>query len=210
MIYKQTIAAGLAVFLFFSAANAQKAEMTISLNEAFFEALLDSVFQNFEPPEFSLTDGEPTSGCSESIRILREGNRVRTAVRFRGDVVALPLAFSGKYSLPFVGCVDFAGTADGLISLEFDRENQRLMGMARVTSVNLAGTNGIGGTQVAKLVQRSIDRKLNPIEIVNMEKLSFGFPVQNKGNLRMRALSARPEVGVGVINIRIDYEFIKG
>ena len=37
---------------------------------------------------------------------LREMNGVRTAVRFREGKVYVPLAFSGMYSPPFVGCVE--------------------------------------------------------------------------------------------------------
>src|SRR5260370_22679160 len=100
MMHKRAFAAGLAVFLFFSAANAQKAEVTISLNEAFFDALLDSVFQNFDPPEFPIAENK-TSGCSQSIRILREMNGIRSAVRFREGKIYVPMAFSGSYEPPF-------------------------------------------------------------------------------------------------------------
>src|SRR5438128_2585066 len=117
MIYKRAFAAGLAVFLFFSAVNAQKAEVTISLNESFFDTLFDSVFKNFDPPEFSIVENK-TSGCNESIKILREMNGVRTAVRFREGKIYMPLAFSGSYAPPFVGCVDFAGWAEANVDLE--------------------------------------------------------------------------------------------
>src|SRR3954454_14341538 len=76
-----------------SLASAQKAEVTLSLNEAFFDSLLDSMYKNFDPPQFSLAQnnaspqvgkaGGPSDGkdhCNESVKILREGNGVRTAV----------------------------------------------------------------------------------------------------------------------------------
>jgi len=63
---------------------------------------------------------------------------------------------------------------------------------------------------VAKLIQGSIDKKLNPIEILSLDKVSFGFPVQKSGNLRMKALKIRPEIGSGALNVRVDYEFLKG
>lgn len=240
-MYKRIFAAGLAVFLFISSATAQKAEVTIVLTESFFDALLESVFQNFDPPEFSVaentsnrsekaipgvTPNRPvastfTNGfgpiavngtnsvCSESIKILREMSGVRTAVRFRNGKIFVPLAFSGKYAPPFFGCLDFAGWAETNIELNFDQATQRLVGNAKVLNVNLNGTGGIGGTVIAKLIQTSIDKKLNPIEILNMEKLSIGIPVQQSGNLRMRATRVRPEIGAGQLNIRVDYEFVK-
>lgn len=244
MIFKRAFAAGLAVFLLFSAVNAQKAEVTISLNEAFFDALLDSVFKNFDPPQFSLaqnnfnredaetqrgrileaefTDvlfvsasaasvsGRPAAYCDETVKILREMNGVKTAVRIREGKIFVPLAFSANYAPPFVGCVEFAGWAETNIDLEFDQNAQRLIGRARVLNVNLNGTGGIGGTVIAKLIQSSIDKKLNPIEIMTLDKVSFGFPVQKSGNLRMKAVGVRPELGNGLLNIHVDYEFLKG
>ena len=143
MIYRIAFGAVLVIFLFISAASAQKAEITVSLNETFFDALLDSVFQNFNPPEFSIAKSDfyrrdaetprqiktefQTSNlsflensatprlsgkntvCNESVKILREINGVRTAVRFREGKIFVPLAFSGSYSPPFIGCVEFAG-----------------------------------------------------------------------------------------------------
>lgn len=244
MMYQRAFAAGLAVFLLFSAANAQKAEITVSLNEAFFDALLDSVFHNFDPLEFPIAENKmnhrnadaqrrsvdnlqggsflfaqnsassrlrgKNSSCKESVKILREINGFRTAVRFREGRIYVPLAFSGDYAPPFVGCVEFAGWAETNIDLEFDRDAQRLVGRARVLNVNLNGTGGVGGAVIAKLIQNSIDKKLNPIEIIRLDKLSFGVPVRNAGNIRMKAVSARPEVVNGVLNIYIAYNFLKG
>ncbi len=209
MIYRKSYAAALAVFLFATVAVAQRAEVSVSVNEVFFDSLLDSMYQNFEAPRFSV-GGESSASCDESIRILREVDRVRTGVKFRGGVVSLPLAFAGKYSLPFVGCVDYSGTADSVINLEFDRENQRVIGRVTVSTVNLSGTNGVGGSVVAKLLRSTIDKKLNPMEIVSLEKLSFGIPVQNGGNLKMRAVGVVTEVVAGSLNIKIAYEFVKG
>lgn len=233
----------MALILFVASAAAQKAEVTISLNETFFDTLLDSVFQHYEPPEFSIaqvgpfedqTDtgnssaaghynsilsvigsrgpaaGTKTSYCSETVKILRENNGVRTAVRFREGKVYVPLAFSGGYAPPFVGCVEFAGMAEANVDLEFDQASQKLVGQARVTSVNLNGTGGVGGTLIARLIQGSIDKKLNPIEILSLEKVSFGLPIPNTGTIKMKATGVRPEILNGAVQIRITYEFLKG
>lgn len=215
-----------------SVAAAQKAEVTIGLNEAFFDSLLDSVFQNYDPPQFSIAQAggfqeetSPVSGifgfrgpsavsepgfCSETVTILRENNGVRTAVRFRDGKVFVPLAFSGGYAPPFIGCIDFAGMAEADVDLEFDAATQRLVGRARVTNVNLNGTGGIGGTVIAKLIQGSIDKKLNPIEILSLDKVSFGLPIPKTGTIKMKATGARPEILNGAVQIRITYEFLKG
>ena len=209
MMYKRASFIGFLILLLFSAASAQRAEVTVSLNEVFFDALLDSAFQNFEPPVFSIVEDKRES-CDESVTILREMNGVRTAVRFREGKMFVPLAFRGNYAPPFVGCVGVEGWAETTIDLEFDQAGQRLIGRARVLNVRVNGTRGVGGSLIARFLQRSIDSKLNPIEIIHLDKMSFGVPLHNGGNLRMKATGVRTEVANGSLNIRVTYEFLKG
>lgn len=206
--------------------HAQRPEVTISLNEPFFDSLLDSVFQNGSPIEFPIAEmgknkdkdlsaaafgfaGQNNARCNEVIQLIRENNGVRTAVRFRQGKILAPLAFTGNYNPPLVGCVPFSGYAETAIDLEFDQQNQRLIARARVLNVSLNGTGGLGGTVIAKLVQGAIDRKINPIEVLTLEKLSFLLPVRKDTNLRMKAVAVRTEVVNGSLNVVIGYEFIK-
>ncbi|HEX6280273.1 MAG TPA: hypothetical protein VFZ49_09715 [Pyrinomonadaceae bacterium] len=221
----------------------QKAEVTISLNEAFFDAALEALFQNGAPLEFSIADNSVNrrdaetqreddvtyvaaryrssdlgfsasprlgggSNCPETIKVLREMNGVRTAVRFREGKILAPLAFTGNYNPPFVGCVPFSGWAESVIDLEFDQNAQRLVARARVVNVNLSGTGGVGGSVVAKLVQGSIDKKINPIELLQLNKLSFGIPVKG-AELQMKATAIRHELQNGGINVVVTYEFTR-
>lgn len=226
------------ILLLSSLAQAQRAEVTIQLNEQFFDALLDAVFKNSNPPEFPLSQNRPASEvrnpksfvssfaetkfengkfenekpeifCSESIKLLRETNGTRTGVRFRDGQIGAPIAFSGNYNPPLIGCINFAGVAETRIALEFDQANQALIGRAQVTGVNLSGTGGVGSSILARLVQSSIDRKINPIQILQMDKVSFVVPIQNSGALRMKAVGIRHEIANGVLNVHIAYEFLK-
>ena len=224
--------------------NAQTAEVTVSLNERFFDVLLDALFKNFNPPEFPLAANSPKSkvqspksenrrsdlnlgfqnsdleiqnpkskiqNCNESIRLQREIDGVRTAVRFRDGKIYAPIAFSGSYNPPLVGCVDFQGWAETNIDLEFDRQSQKLVGKIRVLNVQLSGTGGIGSSFITRLVQSSIDKKVNPIEILRADKLSFLVPVQNaNGSLQMKSVGVRTELGNGVLNVFVAYQFTKG
>ena len=221
-----------------SSAQAQQAEVTIQLNEQFFDALLDALFKNMNPPEFPLAaagegekgrrgEGEkislansfvenpkseitnPKSACPDSIKLQREVDGVKTAVRFREGRVTAPIAFSGNYNPPLIGCIDFSGIAETTIDLEFDAARQTLIGRARVSDVNLSGAGGIGSSLLAKMVQGSIDKKINPIQILAMEKISFVVPIQNAGSLRMKANGIKHEIANGVLNVRIAYEFQK-
>jgi hypothetical protein len=212
-----------------SSAPAQRTEITITLSEQFFDTLLDSIFQNSGPPEFSIASSgiggrrsaygvnaaaQPFAGrpqvCKETIRLLRENDGVRTAVRFRDGRILAPLAFSGGYSPPFVGCVDFAGWAETNIDLEFDQANQRLVARARVVNVSLNGTGGAGGTVIAKMIQTAIDKKVNPIELMKLDKISFTVPIQNTGSLRMKAVGVRNDISNGALNVHVAYEFLRG
>jgi len=213
--------------VFASSAAAQRAEVTISLDERFFDTLLDALFQNGGPPEFAIASSagpvktsvsrnslaNSFAGghvCPDSVKLLREINGVRTAVRFRDGRILAPLAFSGSYAPPFVGCVEFAGWAETTIDLEFDQSNQRLVARAQVANVSLNGTNGIGGTVIAKMIQSAIDKKVNPIELMKLDKISFTVPIQNSGSMRMKAVGVRSAVSNGSVNVQIAYEFLKG
>ena len=226
-----------AVLMFVALTNAQTAEVTVSLNEQFFDSLLDAIFKNFNAPEFPLAVQSPESkiqnpkslvlsfadnnkliqnpkpeiqNCNETIRLQREIEGVRTAVRFRDGKIYTPLAFSGSYNPPLIGCVDFQGFAETNIDLEYDKQTQKLVGRVRVLNVQLSGTGGIGGSLIAKLVQSSIDKKINPIEILQADKLSFVVPIKNaNASLRMKATGIRYEVTNGALNVHIAYEFVK-
>ena len=234
LIMKKVISLVFSIVLFVSLAKAQTAEVAVSLNEQFFDTLLDAIFKNFNPPEFPIarnsskfqvpsskfqvgvssfqeTNLQPsTSVCNESIKLLREIDGVRTAVRFREGKIYAPIAFSGAYNPPLIGCVEFSGWAETNIDLEYDRNSQKLVGRVRVLNVSLNGTGGIGSSLLAKLVQNSIDKKINPIEILQTDKLSFVVPIQNAGGaLRMKAVNVRHEIANGVLNVYIAYEFVK-
>ena len=226
-----------AVLMLVSLSKAQTAEVTVSLNEQFFDALLDAMFKNFNAPEFPLATNSPkskfqspnslvlsfsdnqqlirnpkseTQNCNETIRLQREIEGVRTAVRFRDGKIYTPLAFSGSYNPPLIGCVDFQGFAETNVDLEYDKQTQKLVGRVRVLNVQLSGTGGIGSGLITKLVQSSIDKKLNPIEILQADKLSFVVPIKNaNASLRMKANAIRYEIANGVLNVHIAYEFVK-
>ncbi len=227
----------LAVLLLISSAQAQQADVNIQLNEQFFDALLDAIFKNSNPPEFPLSKNDstfriedsrsvlgasfteisnpesqirnPKSACPDSIKLQREIDGTRTAVRFREGRVMAPIAFTGNYSPPFIGCVEFAGVAETAIDLEFDAARQALVGRARVLSVNMSGAGGIGSGLLAGMVQGSIDKKINPIPIIALDRISFIVPIQNAGSLKMKAVGIKHEIGGGVLNVRISYEFQK-
>ncbi|HEX8637868.1 MAG TPA: hypothetical protein VF692_07400 [Pyrinomonadaceae bacterium] len=226
------------ILLLVSFARAQQAEVTIQLNEPFFDALLDAILKSSAPLEFPLAARDSGFGirdsksfvssfdesgnkfpkkksvrrnsqCSETIRLQREIDGVKTAVRFRDGKIYAPIAFSGNYNPPLIGCVGFSGWAETNIELEYDAERQSLIGRAKVLNVSLSGTRGVGGSLLTRIVQSALDKRINPIQILQADKISFVVPIQNSGSLRLKAVGVRPEIANGVLNIRVIYEFLK-
>jgi hypothetical protein len=212
-----------AIATFAIPAAAQKTEIGISFSEQFFDALLDAVFTHAAPPEFSLAQNRPMTGdvtgdgigmgvssrdsCNESIKLLRENNDVRTGVRFRDGKIIAPIAFTGHYNPPLIGCVPFGGWAEAVIDLQFDAAGQRLIAVAKAEKVSLNGTGGIASGLVGRMVQGTIDKKINPIEIIRTDKVTFLLPLHNSNTVRMRATGFRHDLINGQLNVRIAYEF---
>ena len=93
---------------------------------------------------------------------------------------------------------------------EFDQAGQRVIGRVRVLNVNLNGTGGVGGSIIARMIQSSIDKKLNPIDIISLEKMHFMLPIRSSAKVRARATAVRPDVGNTVLSFHITYSFEKG
>ena len=184
----------------------QRPEITLTLNEQFMDAAIDAVLQKGEPPAIDLRGEQTDPACREAIRLRRDSGGVKSSVRFRDGKIIAPIAFVGNFKLPLVGCIDFAGSAETTIDLEFDATGQRILAHAKVSSVSLDGTGGVGRSLLARLVQSSVDERVNPIEIVKLERLSFLFPLQNTGTLRLVPTGFRYTVQNGGINLHVAYD----
>ncbi len=206
---KKIIALAFSILLFISFARAQTAEVMVSLNEQFFDAVLDATFKNLKQPDFALSDNEDSS-CEEKVRLEREMNGVKTAVQFRDGKIIAPIAFTGKYNAPLLGCLDFRGWAETQLELEFDQPSQTLVARANVKNVQVNNIPSFAGGVVARLLQGSIDKKINPVKILLIDKLSFIVPISvAEGSLKMNAKGLRHEIGPNALNVFIIYEFSK-
>ena len=200
-----------AFFLLIAAfsALAQRPEITLTLNEQFLDATIDAVLQKGEPPAVDLRSEQSDPSCRESLRLRRESSGVKTAVRFREGKIIAPIAFEGSYRMPLLGCIDAAGSADTVVDLEFDQAGQRVVARAKVTGVSLNGTGGVGKNLLGRLVQSSVDERVNPIELIRLERLSFVFPIQNSGSLKLTAVGFRYTIQNGLINLHIAYDLVR-
>lgn len=207
--------------------QAPGAEVTVTLSESFLNAFFEAVFTNLQAPAYPLSLSENTvppaadkveaahaispGQCPSQIVLERQVGRVKTEVHFRNGRIEAPLAFSGSYPVAFFGCINFSGWADADVVLNFDQSRQLLSGRVKVTNVNLSGVPGLTSGLITGYVQSSLDRKINPVEILRAEQLSALIPVKPAGgSLRLRAREVRPEVAPGELRLRIAYEFVKG
>ncbi|HEY0082176.1 MAG TPA: hypothetical protein VGB61_05245 [Pyrinomonadaceae bacterium] len=192
-------------------------DVTVSLNEGLFNALLEAMFTLPNPPTFPLAGrGNSSAGggknCASEIALAREMNGTRTAVRFQAGRILAPVAFRGSYSAPLIGCLRFEGWADTQLNLSFDSSKQALTARVEVKAVHLKKVPPLLGDGLTGLVQDALDARFNPFEILRAEQLSALLPMAKTGSgasLRLRAREVRHEVLPSELRLRILYEFVR-
>lgn len=146
--------------------------------------------------------------CASVIVLEREVGGVKTAVRFENGRITAPLAFSGSYAVALLGCIRFQGWAETIIRLDFDRGRQVLSARVEVQDIHLSGVPSLANGVIVSLVQNSIDRRINPVEILQAAQLSARIPITAAGGaLRLLAKEVRPEIVPGSLRLHIIYEF---
>jgi hypothetical protein len=196
---------------------------TITLDEKFFDPLLGSIFRDLGQPSFplELTKLEQSpfdnstvkiipaalqNDCPDQIVIKSEGSNIKTGVRFTDGKIIAPLAFTGSKNL--FGCQRFQGWAQANIALRFDQEKQTVYGQINVEGVNLDGAPEIVGGVATLLVQRSINQRINPIEILRAPQLSLAMPIQStNGALSAKVKDVRYEVVDGKLVLHLTFDF---
>jgi hypothetical protein len=192
-------------------------EVVVVLNEQLFNALVESLFALPQPPTFPLRQGEGSAEkrpgeCASEIQLAREVAGTRTAVQFRDGRFNAPVAFRGSYGAPLVGCIPFEGWAETQLNLAFDQQKQALAARVEVKRVNLRNVPALLSEGVTALVQKALDERVNPVEILRAEQVSAQLPLrrfQTGGSLRLRAREVRHEVAPGELRLRIVYEFVR-
>ena len=84
-------------------ANDRAPRATITVNEQFLNSFLVGIFDNLQEPSMRDQRGAQSSAkCASEIRLKREVNGVRTAVRFENGRIVGPLAFAGGITRAFL------------------------------------------------------------------------------------------------------------
>lgn len=194
---------------------------TVVLNQQFFDTILQTIFRDMGAPSFpvglaeskSQTNENATrfalqSGCENRIQLKPEGSGTVTSVRLENGQILAPLAFTGKASIPFIGCTDFSGWAQGNLELHFDEAQQNIYGEINVQSVNLDGISPFASPLIAQLVQTNLKGSVNPIQILRGEQIALNLPIQAAGGtLQARVKDVRSDVKENAINLYITYDF---
>jgi hypothetical protein len=200
----------------------------LTLDEKFFDALLGKIFKDMGAPTFPLQlskleggleeDGTATirlatfqgGDCKSQVVLATEGSNVKTGVRFTNGKITAPMAFSGSYNL-FGSCWQFKGWAQTSLQLSFDQANQKLYGQVNVEGVNLEGISPAVGGFITPLVQRTINERVNPLEMMRAEQLTLNLPVKAaNGTLNAHVKDVRSEITDGALRLHITYDFTKG
>lgn len=195
------------------AASAPAAEATVTVNEQFLNSFLTAIFDNLSEPSMPLTVGgaSSTPQCASEIRLKREVNGVRTAVHFEQGRIVGPLAFAGAYSSTLMGCIQFSGWADSEVILEFDRTRRALIARFHLREIHLNDVPVVLNGPLLNMVQGTIDRRYNPVELFTLEQLSTRVNIQPAGGaLQLRAKEIRPEITPSELTLHITYEFVRG
>ncbi len=194
-------------------ANAPAAEAMVTVNEQFLNSFLTAIFDNLKEPSMPLTIAGATSSseCASEIRLKREVNGVRTAVHFENGHIVGPLAFAVAYNASLMGCIDFSGWADSEVTLEYDSSRRAVVARFRVRDIHLNNAPAVLTGPLLGMVQGTIDRKYNPVELFTLEKLSTRVDIQPAGGaLRLEATDVRVEVAPNIVTLHIFYRFVRG
>jgi hypothetical protein len=196
----------------------------ITLDEKFFDPLLASIFRDLGQPSFQLElsrlEREMLSGaggeiipaalqddCPDLVLIKSEGSNVKTGVRFTEGKIIAPLAFTGSKNI-LGSCIRFEGWAQANIALTFDQQKQTVYGQINVEGVNLEGAPAAVGGIATLFVQRSINERINPLEILRAPQLALAMPVQStNGTLKAQVKDVRAVVNDGKLTLNITYDF---
>lgn len=196
--------------------GAAPSTVAVTIDEKFFDSLLNTIFQQLGPPQLKLSTNltRPAmqmialqNSCSNVLTLNSEGDNVKTGVRLTGGKIVVPLAFSGSYSI-LTNCVDFKGTAQATVELSFDQEQQKVFGRLDVDEVALDNVTPLVSGLVTAFVRKTIDVRLNPFPVLSVSQLSLSVPIQaSGGSLKARIKDVRAEVQEGTLKLYLTYDF---
>lgn len=194
----------------------------VVLKQEFFNEVLKTIFRDMNAPSFPLTLTEnreaqskelpiyaalQSGDCDGRITLLPEGSGVRSALNFKDGRIEAPLVFKGSYN-SILGCVRFSGWTQANLELRFDAAQQNVIGHLNIETVNLDGGAGMLGGIVTPLVQKTLNVRVNPIQILQAKQIALNMPIAaTDGNIKANVKDVRSEVKNDALNLYVIYEF---
>jgi len=197
---------------------------TLTLNQQFFDTILQTIFRDMNAPAFPLNitgQNSPESSfqpaqiafqdnsgnCDGKITLLPEGSGVKTDVRLQDGRINAPLAFSGSTTL-LGQCFPFKGWAQAGLNLYFEPNEQTVNGEIKVETVNLDGVSPVASGIIAQFVQNSLNSRVNPITILRGRQIALNLPIAaTGGTLNAQVKDVRSEIKENNLNLFITYDF---
>ena len=177
----------------------------VELDERFFNTLLSSIFKDLGKPAFP---PKASAGCQNQVVSEPSADGTQTSVVLQDNRVTVPLAFSGGYDVPLLGCQNFRGTAEANITFRFAADEQTLYGQLNVVGVNVEGMSPLLSGPATAFVQGAINQRVNPLVLMRGQQLTLSIPVQAAGGtLKAQAREVREEVKDGKLRLYVTYDF---
>ena len=198
------------------AASSNSANVSVAIDEKFFDSLMVTIFQQLGSPQLKLaqlqaqTPFQPAlfqAGCNNVVVLNQESGNVKTGVRFTGGKIIAPLAFTGSYSL-MSKCIQFKGTAKSTVDLSFSQEKQTVYGALNVDEVNLENVPPLVSALVTAFVRQTISAQVNPFEVLRVSQLALSLPIKTTGgSVTAVVKDVRSEVQEGSLRLILTYDF---
>jgi hypothetical protein len=191
--------------------------VTVSIDEKFFDSLLNTIFQKLGSPQLKLAALEPSStfqpavfqagACNNVVVLNPESGNTKTGVRFTGGKITSPLAFNGSYSI-LGKCVQFKGTAKATVDLSFNQEKQTVFGSLNVEEVVLEDVPPLVSALVTGFVRQTIAAQVNPFEVLKVSQLALSMPIQaTGGSVKAKVNDVHADVQEGLLRLFLTYDF---
>lgn len=194
----------------------------IVLKADFFNTVLGTIFRDMSAPSFPLglsknsEASDPVQpayamlqndGCESKITLLPEGSGVKSGLNFESNRLMAPLAFNGSYNSMF-GCVRFSGWTLANLQLRFDAEQQSVLGQLNIETVNLDGGAGLLGGIVTPLVQRTLNERVNPVQVLQGRQIALNIPIAaTNSNMKATVKDVRSEIKEDALYLYVVYDF---
>lgn len=185
----------------------------IELKQEFFAPVIKAILSNNNAPSFPLNlSGQTTQPVNEiacgKITLKPEGSGTATGVKLENGQILVPLAFTGNFNVPIVGCTEFNGWAQANLELRYREDEKTLSGYINVQTVNLDGVSSVASGLITPIVQSTLNNRVNPVPILRGDQIALKVPIRSSGTtLKGQVREIRAEIKNNSLFLYVSYDF---